>query len=375
MAPSRAVVLAACMLVPGLAVLAAGCGKGAPAPAARASVAPAGTAVAELVVVAVRPGADVEGAFQGFLEPVVDAVVPARAAGVVRSVLVKEGDRVARGAALARLEDEEQRLEVEYTSALADQAAAELDRAEKGAAGQFVSRQTLDVARAKARATRADVQLAKLAYARRTLRAPVSGIVWQVRAQAHRLVAADDILFRVSDPSRLRTDLYLPAAFSGRVTAGDTVRLTPLADAMAEPLRGRVRTVSPIVDPATGRFRVEIEADGGGRPLAGQTVQVAFAGDPGRGGANAGAGGEAIGRDSAVLPREAMIERDGSGLHVWRVKDGVARRVAIELGARRPDGFEIRRGVVAGDLVAARGAVPPAEGAAVRTRLASARSD
>ncbi|MEO6463108.1 MAG: efflux RND transporter periplasmic adaptor subunit [Candidatus Eisenbacteria bacterium] len=370
MAPARALVLVALVLVPSLAACAAGCGKNAPAPAARASAVPTGTAAAELVVVAVRPGAGVEGAFQGFLEPVVDAVVPARAAGVVRSVHVKEGDRVARGAALARLEDEEQRLEVEYTSALADQAAAELDRAEKGAAGQFVSRQTLDAARAKARATRADVQLARLAYARRTLRAPVAGIVWQVRAQTHRLVAADDVLFRVSDPSRLRTDLYLPASMAGRVKTGDAVRLTPQSDALSEPLAGRVRTVSPIVDPATGRFRVEVEADGGGRPLAGQSVQAAFAGDAGDAG-----GGEAIAGDAAVLPNEALLERDPSGLHVWRVKDGVARRVAIELGARRPDGFEVRRGLAAGDLVAARGAVPPVEGAAVRTRLAAARSD
>jgi RND family efflux transporter MFP subunit len=367
MAPARAVVLVAIMLVPGLAAITAGCGKDAPAPAARASVAPAGAPAAELVVVAVRPGSDVEGAFQGFLEPIVDAVVPARAAGIVRAVLVQEGQRVARGTALARLEDDEQRLEVEYTSALAEQAAAELDRAEKGAAGQFVSRQTLDVARAKARATRADLQLAKLAYSRRTLRAPVAGIVWQVRAQAHRLVAPDDILFRVSDPSRLRTDLYLPASYGGRVKAGDAVRLTPTSDAMSEPIAGRVRTVSPIVDPATGRFRVEIEADGGGRPLAGQTVQVAFAGDP-----SAAAGGEALAHDAAVLPPEAMIERDASGLHVWRVRDGVARRATVELGARRSDGFEVRRGLVAGDLVAARGSTPPAEGATVRTRLASA---
>jgi RND family efflux transporter MFP subunit len=354
------------------ASLAAGCSRDTPAPAARASVAPAtgagAAAAGELVVVAVRSGADVDGAFQGFLEPVIDAVVPARASGVIAAVFVKEGDRVARGAALARLEDEEHRLEVEYTGALAEQASAELQRAEKGAAGQFVSQQTLDAARAKARATRADLELARLALSRRTLRAPVAGIVWQVRALPHRLVAADDVLFRVSDPSRLRSDVHLPASWGGRVRAGDPVRLVPLADALAEPLAGRVRTVSPIVDPATGRIRVEIEADAGGRPLAGQTVRISF----GEGEADPAPGGEAM---TAVLPGEALIERDPAGLHVWRVKDGIARKVAIELGSRRPDGFEVRRGLAAGDLVAARGATPPADGAPVRARLATSRTD
>src|SRR5688500_5116297 len=322
--PRSVVLVVGPALVLPLALLAAGCGRDAPAPAARASVAPAGGVAAELAVVAVRPGADVEGGFQGFLEPVVDAVVPARASGVVRAVFVREGQRVGRGAALARLEDEEQRLEVEYTTALAEQAAAELDRAEKGAAGQFVSRQTLDVARAKAKATRADVELARLAYARRTLRSPVAGVVWQVRARPHRLVAADDILFRVSDPSRLRADVHLPAALSGRVKAGDPVRLLPTSEAMAGALAGRVHSVSPMLDPATGRFRVEIEVDAGGRPLAGQGVQVAFTGEA----ASAAGGGET---STAVLPREAMIGRDDQGLHVWRVREGIAQRIPVEL--------------------------------------------
>jgi membrane fusion protein (multidrug efflux system) len=368
MARPRSVVFVVGLVLVPLALFSAGCDRDTPAPAARASAAPAtgsGTgAGAELAVVAVRPGADVEGGFQGFLEPVVDAVVPARTSGVVRAVYVREGQRVGRGTALARLEDEEQRLEVEYTSALAAQAAAELDRAEKGAAGQFVSRQTLDVARAKARATRADVELARLAYARRTLRSPVAGVVWQVRARPHRLVAADDILFRVSDPSRLRADVHLPAALSGRVKAGDPVRLLPTSEAAASALAGRVHTVSPIVDPATGRFRVEIEVDAAGRALAGQAVRIAFTGD----GESAG-GGEA---STAVLPREAMIGRDAKGLHVWRVHEGVARRVAVELGASRPDGYDVLSGLAAGDLVAARGSAPPADGAEVKTRLAGA---
>ena len=358
------------------ALAAAGCDRDTPAPAARASIAVApgapGAAAGELVVVAVRPGADVEGAFQGFLEPVVDAVVPARSAGVVRAVLVREGQRVGRGAALARLEDEEQRLEIEYVGALAEQAAAELERAEKGAAGQFVSRQTLDAARAKARATKADLELARLALARRTVRSPVAGIVWQVRAQPHRLVAADDVLFRVSDPAKLRAEIHLPAALAGTVKTGDAVRLVPLAAALSDPLAGRVRTVSPIVDPATGRFRVEVEADAGGRSLVGQTVQVIFGDGPTAAGASAGAGAATA---ASVLPSEALLERDDAGLHVWRVKDGVANRIAIELGARRPDGFEVRRGLAPGDLVAARGTTPPAEGASVRTRLASTPTD
>lgn len=347
----------------------AGCGDDRRAASHAASLADsAGGGVPIVTVVAVRSGGEGDAAFEGFLEPVVDAVVPARAAGVVREVLVREGARVGRGDVLARLEDEEQRLEVEYTGALAEQAAAELERAEKGAAGQFVSRQSLDAARAKARATRVDLELAQLAYARRTLRAPVAGVVWQVRAKPHRLVAAEDVLFRVTDPSRLRVDLHLPGSLFGRVKPGDPVRLTPTAEPDAEALDARVASVSPLVDPATGRFRVAVEAGSGGRPLAGQTVRAEFApsGDLARGLATGGA---------AVLPREALLERDGDAMWVWVVREGVARRAAVQLGAGRPDGFEVSSGLVPGDLVAARGVVPPADGTPVRTRLAAAGGD
>ena len=305
MARARA---AACIARCGLLLLVAassGCGKGAPSPAGST---PAVTpAAGEVVVVAVRPGGGSGSDFQGFLEPVVDAVVPAQAAGIVREVFVREGERVGKGARLARLESEEQRLEVDYNSALAEQAAAELDRAEKGAAGQFVSKQSLDAARAKARATRVDLELARLAYAKRTLRAPVAGVVWQVRAEPHRLVAADDILFRVTDPGRLRTHLYLPATMLRRIHVGDAAMLTPTGEPGTAAVAGRVRTVSPIVDPATGLFRVEVEVAGNGQALAGQTVEAVF---PGLVGVGEG--------KSALLPGEALVEREDDRLFVFR---------------------------------------------------------
>jgi multidrug efflux pump subunit AcrA (membrane-fusion protein) len=79
------------------------------------------------VVVVVRPGLDASVVLTTFLEPIVDAPVPARHAGIVRTVAVTEGQRVRRGEVLAQLEYDEQRIEVERTGALAAQALAEYD--------------------------------------------------------------------------------------------------------------------------------------------------------------------------------------------------------------------------------------------------------
>lgn len=375
MAPSRSVVLvslpvlslavAICGVIGGCSPNREGPAVASPGTTKDADSTATAAATAEIAVVAVRAGREASDAFITFLEPVVDVAIPARADGIVHQVRVREGDRVGAGAVLGRMEDEAQRLEVDYTEALAAQARAELARAEKGAAGSVVSLQSLDAARAKAQATHVDVELAKLDYQKRTLRSPVSGIVWQVRAEPHRLVRSGDILFRVTDPSRLRAELFLPASFHGRLHIGDSVQLIPTGDAGQGALPGRVRTVSPIVDPSTGRLRVVVEAESRGRALAGMTARARFdervTGTAGSKGGVAGAG--------ALLPRAAYLERTADGFFVWVIAEGVAHRRAVELGSGRPDGYEVLAGLSPGDLVCTTDGLPPAEGARVRARL------
>lgn len=358
MARARPIVFAPLYFV-WLVFLAVGCGpdRAGPSDGANASPGSSERGASEVAVLTVRPGLETSDAFETYLEPVVDVPVAARSDGVINQVRVKDGDRVSAGTVLGRLEDEEQRLEVEYTDALSAQAQAELERAERGAEGAVVSRQSLDAARAKARATKVDLELAKLAYEKRTLRTPVPGIVWQVRAEPHRLAKSGDILFRVTDPSRLRAELFLPASFKGRLKLGDAVELVPASGASESPITGRVRAISPIVDPATGRLRVVVEAPGGGRSLAGITARASFA--------------DMKGSAGCVLPHGAYIERKEDRLHVWRIENGVARRVAVDLGSARPDGYEVLSGLSAGDLVCAAGGALPVEGASVRPRLAA----
>jgi len=143
------------------------------------------------------------------------------------------------------------------------------------------------------------------------------------------------------------------------------VTLTP-TDAAVEPVPGRVHRVSPIVDPATARFRVELEATSRQPGLAGATVRADFA---------EARAGEAPGRAAAtgaILPRGAHLERAGDRLYVVRVDGGLARRVGVELGASRPDGYEVLAGLAPGDLVATGSGPLPAEGSRVTARLVDA---
>jgi multidrug efflux pump subunit AcrA (membrane-fusion protein) len=97
------------------ALLIAGCGHGDDASRAAendaSAIAPEHTRAVSVVVV--RPGMDAGDSRRTVLEPWIDAPVVSRHKGILGQVMVQEGRRVAKGAALAKLEDDEYRLDLE----------------------------------------------------------------------------------------------------------------------------------------------------------------------------------------------------------------------------------------------------------------------
>jgi membrane fusion protein, multidrug efflux system len=352
-------------LIFGLTVLLPGCSQERAGSASAVGV-PADS-VRALDVLVVAPGLDASDIFTTYLQPMVDAPAIARHRGVVRAVAVVEGQRVAAGQVLANMEDDEQRLDREKTGALADQAAAEYDRAQKAAAGNLISRHELEVARAKDQAARAEAERAKLDFDRCTVRAPIAGVVRLVRVEPNALVEEDEILFRVAVADRLKADLYLPAEVRSQFKVGDSIPVVPVSDLGGRPSRGRVSLVNPVVDPITGLFHVQIEVPPGSGMAPGADVRVVPSGSSGAGAPTASALG------GAVLPRGVYVEREGDRLLVYKVVGGTARRTPVDLGAPGADGFAVLSGLRPGDLVMAAGQTPPRDGMPVAPRVGSTR--
>ena len=122
--------------------------------------------------------------------------VAARRGGIVREVLVQEGDRVAAGQVLARQEDDEARLAVQSAQAQLAQAQSQLaniqvdistaqreyNRLERLVATNFVAAQRTDQARARLGSQQAAIQTARAQAAQAAynleltiIRAPMSG--------------------------------------------------------------------------------------------------------------------------------------------------------------------------------------------------------
>ncbi len=350
-----------------LAILAAGCDDSDAAPAAGATPGaapaagtPAGAAGGGSVVLSgadlytLVPGRIEDGiAVSGGLRPIETLIVRARLEGDVLEVPVREGDRVARGALLARFESTEQ--EAALRSAQADRLAAETE----SRTAQWNFEQTRDLfqagaiperdfrtaeqtaATAAARLAAAEARLRAAALTERDTRvtAPVSGTIERRVIQPGVRALRGGELFTLVRTETLELTAAVPARLAGSVRVGQPVRF--VADARA--IEGRVARVSPTIDPTSQSVTVYVQVPNGDGTLKGNTFAT----------------GQIIARalDNQLLVPQPAIRQPAAGAggqpFVWRVKGGVLERAVVSLGLvdEGRGVVQVLDGLAAGDQV------------------------
>ena len=300
-------------------------------------------------------------AFSGTLKHEREASVRAQLAGSVLQAYVDQGQTVAAGTILARIEaggTDDAYLSARSSVTAAQNSLAiatrELDRAQRLHEAGAIAERELEMSRAavgNSRAVLADSR-ARMASAGKqlgnaTVRAPFAGVVGQKSVSAGDVVQPGTLLFTVIDPGSMRLEAWIPVDQLREVRVGLPVRFTVSGYGDREFL-GRVTRVSPVVDPVTRQVQIVASIPNAGRALVG--------------------GLQATGRLStstrnALVAPDAAIDERGSAPSVLRVKRGVVERVSVVLGARDEAGelVEISAGVQAGDTLlvgAARGMTP-----------------
>ena len=313
-----------------------------------------------LVVVTVRPLTS-GPAFSGTLRHEREASVRAQMAGSVLQTYADQGQSVATGTVLARIEAGG--TDDSYFSARSGVTAAEnslaianreLERARRLHEAGAIAERELEMARAavtNSRAVLADARARMASAAKQlgnaTVRAPFAGVVGQKSVSAGDVVQPGTLLYTVVDPGSMRLEAAIPVEQLRDVRVGLPVKFSVSGYGDRDFL-GRVTRVSPVVDPVTRQVQIVASIPNTGRALVG--------------------GLQATGRLSTstrngLVAPEAAIDERGSAPTVLRVKRGVVERVSVALGARDEAGelVEISAGVQAGDTLlvgAARGITP-----------------
>jgi membrane fusion protein (multidrug efflux system) len=180
---------------------------------------------------------------------------------------------------------------------------------------------------------------------------PLAGVISSIDVSLGSQVARGQSLATLTDPSRLRIMVEVPAmdlpVFANGSPTGE-FRLTERSESVAV----RVRGVSPAVDPATGTAQAELEAVPGGTfaLTPGMIGQVTFRANP---------------RKGVVVPEVAILY-EGDSPFVRLVDQGKTNRVKVALGRRSRGNVEITRGLENGGQVVVRSSRFVSDGEAVK---------
>jgi len=230
------------------------------------------------------------------LEPENQALVVAKASGILLELLVEEGDQVSAGRLLARLDPEKPRLELARAEANLKRLENEFSRSSDLFTRNLVSSEANDRARFDLETQKAAFDLVKLDLEYTRIVAPISGVISERMVKAGNLIQLQQVLFRIDDFDPLLAVLNVPERELSTIKAGLPVNMH--VDAMpGVQFGGTVARVSPVVEAGTGTFRVTTEfRDDKGLLKSGMFGRVSVVHDQ---------------RDNAlVIPREAILEAD-----------------------------------------------------------------
>jgi len=261
------------------------------------------------------------------------------ATGRVVEIRFEAGQRVEAGAPLLRLDAEDERLALELARVTLDDARQTLERYERAAPSGAVSASEVDAARTALAGAKIEVQQAELALEERTLRAPFAGTSGIPGVDVGDRVGESTTVGTLDDVSSLLVSFDVPEAFLYGVERGGALDLTTWARP-GDRFEGAVAAIGSRVDPVARTLEVRARVDNAEgllKPGMAFTVRLRLAGE----------------RFPSVPSIAVRWQREGA--FVWKVTDGRAEQVPVEVLKRRDDWVLVDAELGAGDRVVVEG--------------------
>jgi len=288
----------------------------------------------------------------GSLAPLTQATIKAKVSGEIHETTVREGQQVAAGQILVRLDAADQRARLTQQQAMLDEAQARLSMAAKNEANsqallkqKYISQtaydttqNSVDLARASVKSAAAMVDIARIALADTVIRAPMAGIVSKRHVQAGEKVAPDMPVYTIVNLAQLTLEAPVPSSEIPRIKIGQDVHFK--VDGFGErDFAGKVTRINPTTESGSRAMLVYIAVDNGDGALRGGMF----------------AKGSIVTERSAVAPLVPLtaLRKDKKGTVVYALVGGKVVEQVVTLGLRNEDeGYaEVTAGLVPGAKV------------------------
>jgi membrane fusion protein (multidrug efflux system) len=284
------------------------------------------------------------------LEAPDEAQVVAKTSGVVIQLLAEEGDAVHAGQVLARIDGDRLRLEAAKQLSIVRKLENNFRRSRELADRKLVSAESSDQIKYDLESARASYDLARLELSHTQVVAPITGVVAQRMVKVGNLVALNAPVFRIVNNAHLEGVLNAPEREMGRLRAGLPLRMA--VDAVpGKVFTGKVDRIAPVMDSASGTFRVVCAFDNAPELRPGMFGRIEVVYDQRQ--------------DALTVPRVALLEDEGEPA-VYVVQGKKAKRTTVQLGYTNGEIAEVRAGLREGDQVVTAGKVAIRDGTEIQ---------
>lgn len=283
------------------------------------------------------------------LEAEKEARILARATGVVATIAVEEGDEVAAGAPLLTIDNNEYRFRLQQAEANTINLRARFQRFEAMRAEGLSTEEEYQAARSDLASAEAEEGTARLNLSYTTVRAPFSGrVTARLVDVGHNLSVGSEVMV-MADFVPLLARVHVPSREFNKLQKEQEVDL--VLDSSGEHLTGRIKLISPVIDPTSGTIKLTVEvSDYPAQTRPGDFTQVRIVTEM---------------REGALLvPRTAVITDKGETV-VYVAVTGeakgdkpagmVAERRIVTVGFTDDDQSEIVAGLEADEQVVVKG--------------------
>lgn len=337
-----------------LALLLAACGR-------EAAVDKPLTPVNVLTIAGARPSNAVR--YSASVKPNWQLDLAFRVGGYIDEIRAQEGDRVRRGAVLARVRQSDYADKVSAAHGQVAEATAgftkaksDLDRAQKLFAASALTKPDLDAARAQFDAAQARLQMAEassrdaqLALSDASLAAPADGVVLKRNVERGSLVGPGVPAFTLADTSVVKVVFGVPDLIVSKMKTGDELAVT--IEALHRNFAGRISRIAPSADPKSRIFEIELTIPNAKDELKpGMIASLQTADDKSP-------------QVATLVPLDAIVRAPHDGYAVFVVDShDTAHARPVLLGDMFGNAIAVTSGLTDGERVVTRGATIVADG-------------